>query len=152
MQTYLPRRVIFVQRIATPHRTLKVYTITSHDQLEPPATLDSILNRLADRTTPPTTEEPNNPGFAIVNVSAANIYVVINWWTANNRLKGRIYQFATDSAGDQFIDCTEQDLQADVAELALQWHERNAWIKHVLLDDQRDTTGYLADVYRLDFV
>lgn len=70
-------------------------------------------------------------------------FAIINWWIDENMLQHFVYTLNSENkfelfSGNGIVTC--------VWELAVLWHERNAWVNHVLMKPENpDVSSYLND-------
>ncbi len=85
----------------------------------------------------------------IIHEGAEACYTVLNWWTGENMLQNLVFlKRPTESV---FSLYSQNGMSSCVWELAVWWHERNAWIKYVLKKYEKpDLVGYLADQLNAD--
>lgn len=106
--------------------------------------LPSLLPDFADDEAPPAT-------FTVLHRGAAGMYLDAYSWVWGNVIYCR-----TAASGDQpFLGSTDPDLRVFtelskpligcVWELPPIEHERAAWVRHILIPDEPDLDGYLAD-------
>ncbi len=82
----------------------------------------------------------------IVHAGVDACYVLINWWTGENMLQNYVY-IKKDQDAD-FSLYSGDGMTACVWELAVIWHERNAWIKHILMQPEHPQfEQYLLDTH-----
>jgi hypothetical protein len=85
----------------------------------------------------------------IIHEGKEGCFAIINWWIDENMLQNFVYLMKKGEpdfklfSGNGIITC--------VWELAVLWHERNAWVKHVLMQNENpDYQGYLKDQLNID--
>jgi hypothetical protein len=80
---------------------------------------------------------------------AAN-FAIINWWIDENMLQNFVYLRKANEPHYELY--SDRGMAACVWELAVWWHERNAWVKHVLMNGaEPDFEAYLQDQLNADF-
>lgn len=84
----------------------------------------------------------------ILHEGREGCFAIINWWIDENMLQHFVYIRNDDSDFKIFSD---NGIITCVWELAVLWHERNAWVKHVLIKNEApDLDGYLNDQLNTD--
>jgi hypothetical protein len=68
---------------------------------------------------------------------------VINWWIDENMLQNFVYLIEDNWKYKLFSD---NGIITCVWEMAVLWHERNAWVKHILMKNEHpDYQAYLSE-------
>ncbi len=77
------------------------------------------------------------------------VFAIINWWIDENMLQNFVY---LKKYNEQEFQLFSQDgICTCVWEMAVWWHERNAWVKHILCKhDRPDFQDYLNDQLNTD--
>lgn len=84
-------------------------------------------------------------GWLIVHKGTAGEYVLLDWWCGEDIIQHRLYGRAIGDPSP-FRLGWPQGACCCIWELAILWHEREAWVKHVLSRASApDFEGYLAD-------
>lgn len=79
----------------------------------------------------------------------AGCFAVISWWIDENMLQNFVYLKKSNKSNFEIY--SDRGITTCVWEMAIWWHERNAWIKHVLLRNENpDVEGYLNDNLNLN--
>ena len=120
---------------------LKQYSIVYGDAAFDAARFSDGL-ALAWAALPEVAEAQGRPGvgFLICHQGLSGDYVVVGWWDRQNELPIRVFIRADDGwrearGGESFC----------VWDLAVIWHERNAYINHVMTGADIDLDAYLAE-------
>lgn len=89
-------------------------------------------------------------GFAMVHVGKDAVFAILDYWTGENMLNHKVW--VKPLAGNKpFVSLHSTSLSVCVWELAVQAHEREAWIKHVYNPAQNpNLDDYLLDVMNAD--
>ncbi len=83
--------------------------------------------------------------FMTVHVGMAGVWLLLDWWDDADLLRHRHFQASIDDP-TRFRDVGAEHFGPCVWELAVQAHERQAWLKHVLCNPAGPSIeGYLAD-------
>jgi hypothetical protein len=81
----------------------------------------------------------------IIHEGREGIFTLLNWWVGDNMIQNHVY-FSTYEEPEKFESFSENGMMACIWELAVIWHDRNAWIKHVLSKiENPDYAAYLND-------
>ncbi len=79
----------------------------------------------------------------IIHEGRGEGFAVINWWIDENMLQNFVYLLDGNNEYQLFSD---NGITTCVWEMAVLWHERNAWVKHVLMNNENpDFEGYLNE-------
>lgn len=140
---------------------LKTYSI-----VRPGATLDAPAYEealtLASRALPQPAQSSRRPGVGFViahqggggegerergvGVNEGVLYLVLGWWDNENELPLRVW--VREDAERRWRAALEHE-SVCVWDLRVLWHERNAYVRHVLGPDaEPDVGAYLADALR----
>lgn len=85
----------------------------------------------------------------IIHEGREGCFAIINWWIDENMLQNFVY-LKKDGDTD-FVLLSDTGITTCVWELAVWWHERNAWVNHVMLNHQHpDFEAYLQDGLNID--
>lgn len=70
-------------------------------------------------------------------------FAIINWWIDENMLQNFVY---LKKVGEDYKLFSADGITTCVWEMAVLWHERNAWVKHVLKKNKKpDFKAYLYE-------
>lgn len=85
----------------------------------------------------------------ILHEGKEGVFAIINWWIDENMLQNFVY---LKMYNEQEFQLFSQDgICTCVWEMAVWWHERNAWVKHILCKhDRPDFQAYLNDQLNTD--
>jgi hypothetical protein len=93
---------------------------------------------------PAITESRYGVGWIMVHEGLAGDYVFVDWWTEQDVAQHHLY--GAPHLTTPLTYGWPEGAGFCVWEMAVCWHERGAWIGHVLdRPDQPDFEGYLAD-------
>ncbi|MCC7297301.1 MAG: hypothetical protein IT244_03115, partial [Bacteroidia bacterium] len=71
------------------------------------------------------------------------------WWIDENMLQNNVYLKRNHAS--EFEWYSQNGMATCVWELAIWWHERNAWVRHILMQHQQpDIEAYLKDTLKID--
>lgn len=95
--------------------------------------------------TPASTSDRYGVGWLIIHDGAEGDYVLVDWWSHQDIVQHRV--FGAPKGAGPLRAGWPQGAGFCVWELAVCWHERQAWIRHVLArSGQPDIDAYLADL------
>lgn len=124
---------------------IKIYTILmENDEIETKV-LDVILANVPQLLAKHNKHKVNHYNLAtmIVHKGIDACFVIINWWVNDNMLQHHVY--AIDE-NDQITEFANNEIITCIWEMAVLWHERNAWIKYILTNPtQADMDAYVND-------
>lgn len=84
----------------------------------------------------------------ILHEGKEGCFAIINWWIDENMLQNFVYLREDDSEFELFSD---NGMTTCVWEMAVLWHERNAWVKHILMKNENpDFEAYLSEQLNQD--
>ncbi len=150
-EQYKDRKIDFVNICSVDDFTVKVYTITNRDSFESQDTLAASIKALPSwmekvkESSIPTYKH----AFLIIHEAREGVLILLNWWTGENMIETKIC-FA-DFEHPTKIDSAIYDRKQLVCvwELEIFYHEREAWIKHVLSKSENpDFNTYKNDYYQ----
>ncbi len=125
---------------------LKVYGISAVSE-RPTADLITTAKGLAKLRLPKPAQgrKRYGLGYLIVHEGENADYVFVDWWFDGDIVQHHLYG-ARKGHGGKLRYRWPRGAGFCVSELAVCWHEREAWIKHVLANpDEPDVDRYLAD-------
>ena len=80
----------------------------------------------------------------IIHEAREGCFAIINWWVDENMLQHFVYFRKSSTA--TFTLFSDSGVITCVWEMAVLWHERNAWVKHILMKNENpDLNAYLND-------
>lgn len=80
-----------------------------------------------------------------IHLGRAGVWLLLDWWIDGDMTMHRHLHAPIDDP-TRFIDCASRHLGPCVWELAVQAHEREAWLRHVLANASGpDLDAYCAD-------
>lgn len=83
-------------------------------------------------------------GFVVMHHGEESMWLLVDWWV-EDILHQKLFNAPIDNVED-FQDATIGHELACVWELLVTCHERDAWVKHIMLDPQNaDFAAYLED-------
>lgn len=80
----------------------------------------------------------------ILHEGREGCFAIINWWIDENMLQNFVYLKKYNETEFQLF--SQDGITTCVWEMAVWWHERNAWVKHVLMNNKKPNfIGYLNE-------
>lgn len=131
-----------------PGWLVKRYSVSALRE-HPAAEVHEFARRAVSASLPEPHPDGPSCAFSVVHEDEDGCYVVVGWWSRNRLIM---------HSRTWLSDWAELDPQpapaaatACVWELAAMAHERDAWVRHVVVREQPDVAGYLADTMAGDF-
>ncbi len=85
----------------------------------------------------------------IIHEGREGCFAIINWWIDENMLQNFVYLRRNGKTDFELF--SDKGITTCVWEMAVLWHERNAWVKHILSKYQKpDFEAYLNDQLNAD--
>lgn len=136
-EQYQDRKICFYGLLEVAGWQVKTYTISNKPAFTAHAIKDSILAALpAWLSTPAGSPLPAyNHAFLIIHEAREGVWVLLNWWTGGEMV-ARSTWFVGYEGPPKILHQPENDGLVCVWELEVLWHERKAWIEHVLQHPQ----------------
>ncbi len=148
---YSPRTIRFVEVLHYQNWQIKLYSISVESAL---VSIDNIT--LASRSLEQWLSKCNvyalptyNIATLILHEGKEGCFAILNWWLDENMTQNYIYLKRQQDTVFELV--SDRGMSVCVWEMAVLWHERNAWVKHVLMQhEQPNFIGYLADQLNCD--
>ena len=144
--THSVRSVRFLELVRLAGWAVKLYGISTEDEQPHADLIDAACEiALACLPTPPRTTDRYGAAFIVVHEAPAFFNtVIVDWWERVNELRHHVFRASAERPTDfHEITCTGESVC--VWELKVQAFEREAWLLHVLQNqDGPDLEGYLA--------
>lgn len=131
-----------------PGWLVKRYAISALRELPAPEVHD-FANRAVLASLPEPHPDGPSCGFSVLHEDEDGCYVVVGWWS-RNRLILHSRTWLSDWAELEPAPAAGA-ATACIWELVAMAHERHAWVRHMVLPEQPDPAGYLADTISGDF-
>jgi hypothetical protein len=129
---------------------IKVYSISAKHTMVPNELVDLAQGQLSEWLKMGNEHSNYKIAILIIHEGVDGIFTLLNWWIDENTIQNQVFFSSYDEPG-VYKGLSEKGIVACVWELAVLWHERNAWIKHVLKkNDQPDWEGYVNDFLNAD--
>jgi len=140
---YKPRTIKFIEIIEYTHWQFKLYGITMQEETLSQALIDEAKQQLPYwiKNSKLTNLSTHGLGTLILHKGKEGCFAIINWWIDENMLQHFVY---LKQATNNFELYSANGIITCVWELAVLWHERNAWVMHVLEKyEHPDKVAYL---------
>lgn len=142
-EPYRPRRIEPLGVVERDGWTIKLTGITAGADLPDDAEVAAAV-AAAERELPP----GGGIGFCVVHRGTEALWVLVCWWQLDIMYE-RLWQ--ADLGGTDLRPVPPDGPTACVWELQAIWHERQAWVDHVLVrPSDPDLAGYLASTLTVE--
>lgn len=123
--------------------TLKLYSVRHGDEpVNWPAFRAALHDAVDGLPAPDDAAGRPGLGFAIAHQGATGDYMVVGWWNHENELPLAI---SVRRSRDEAWRPATSDESICVWDLEIAWHERQAWVRHMLQEGGPDPAAWLAD-------
>jgi hypothetical protein len=143
---YKNRPIRFVEIYHVTGWKVKIYSISVHHEFVTETNLMDAKNKLKEWLAIASKHDLPTYKIAtlILHEGKEGVFAIINWWIDENMLQNFVY---LKKYNEQEFQLFSQDgICTCVWEMAVWWHERNAWVKHILSKhDRPDFQAYLND-------
>lgn len=145
--TYSPRSIRFLRVVQCQQWQVKLYSICMHPSVVEDAIIDEALQQLdkwLGRSNDYDLDTYNIATF-IIHEGREGCFAILQWWIDENMLQSFVYLKRKGETSFQLY--SQNGMASCVWEMAIWWHERNAWVRHVLAkNEQPDVAAYLEDI------
>lgn len=133
-EQYQDRSITFVENQTIDEICVKIYTITNREKFEANITYDSAIKQLPNwiNTIKTSTIPTHNNAFLMVHEAREGTLILLCWFTGENMIETKIYYADFNTPSKIGPSVYKEKQLVCVWELEIIWHERKAWIKHVL--------------------
>ncbi|MBE2216899.1 MAG: hypothetical protein IAE90_01770 [Ignavibacteria bacterium] len=149
---YKKRPVRFIDLYETNGWKIKIYSISVLNERVSQETIAQVKEQIPGwlKLSSIHQLETYNIATLILHEGNEGVFALINWWIGENMLQHYVYFSAYENPG-QFTLFSDKGITFCVWELAVMWHERNAWVEHVIKNSSRpDFEAYLSSVLNED--
>ncbi len=146
IEPYKPRIIRFVEIYNHNDWQIKVYSISVINKSIYAEILPEIKQYLNDwlAQSKITYLETYQLATLIIHNGKEGVFAIINWWIDENMLQNFVYLKKENET--HFELYSDKGIVTCVWEMEIWWHERNAWIKHILMQNENpNIIGYLND-------
>lgn len=152
MDLYKKRPIRFIEIFEADGWQIKLYSISAKQALVPPAYIEAVKAKV-----PKWLEaagcyplDTYRVATLILHEGKEGCFAIISWWIDENMLQLFVYLTPNDQPVE-FVLYSDKGIVTCVWEMAVLWHERNAWVEHVLQKASNpDFNAYLKDVLNAD--
>ncbi|MBK7222069.1 MAG: hypothetical protein IPH94_12315 [Saprospiraceae bacterium] len=145
MQAYKERPVRFVEVFQHREWQIKLYSISIHNERVADKNIILAKTKLDDWLEK--CREYNLKSYQIatliIHEGREGCFAIISWWIDENMLQ--LFVYLKVEGSEEFVLFSDRGMVSCVWEMAVLWHERNAWVKHVLKCNEPDWDAYLGD-------
>ena len=142
---FAEREIIYLEAFRPGDWSIKVYAILGPGRSIDAATLAKSKALTAEYLSTPPFGGHYNVGFLGLHLGRGADFVFCNVWADENELH-HVWWVSETLKADDLRPAKRHHPPVCCYDLKLQWHERQAWIRHVLSDPQNaDIDAYLAD-------
>jgi hypothetical protein len=148
---YEKRSIRFLEIYQYKQWQIKVYSISIHAEYISEKNFETAKQNLGEwlKNVNKHEFETYNIATLILHEGREGCFAIINWWVDENMLQNFVYLLTNDS--EEYKLFSDTGIITCVWEMAVLWHERNAWVKHVLQKNENpDYHGYLHDQLNQD--
>ena len=145
-EAYQPRPIRFLELYQHEDWTLKIYSISKQRERVDAAHVEHAKTYLSEWLAPSSAYglETYKLATLIVHEGKEGCFAIINWWTDDNMLQN--FAYLKQKGEKDFTLFSDRGIALCVWEMEVCWHERKAWIKHVLMQHEHpDVEAYLND-------
>jgi hypothetical protein len=148
---YSPRTIRFVEIILHQGWQIKLYSISAQNAFVSIDNIEQAKKYLDQWLSKSTVYSLPTYKIAtlILHEGKEGCFAILNWWLDENMTQNYIYLKRQQDTVFELV--SDRGMSVCVWEMAVLWHERNAWVKHVLMQhEQPNFIGYLADQLNCD--
>ncbi len=131
---YRDRSIDFIETLTIRGVTIKLYTISFHEVFTASRTLVAARKALPDwlKLMEDSDLMTHKNAFVIVHEANEGVIILFNWWTGENMIETKLF-FASEDQPDKIESSLFKSKQlVCIWELEVFYHERKAWIRHIL--------------------
>lgn len=147
---YKKRPIRFLRIIQHKDWKIKLYSISLYNEFVSNENIEVSISNLDNWLSKCETNQLKTYSMAtlILHEGKEGCFAIINWWIDENMLQNFVY--LKNEHGKFNVFCNNE-IPTCIWELAVIWHERNAWIKHILMKNENpDIEAYLNDQLNQD--
>lgn len=133
MKQFEKRPVRFLKLIRHEEWMIKVYSISAFREFADEIYVEAAITKLNEWLQPSknTGLQTYHIATLILHECKEGCFAIINWWIDDNMLQHFVY-LSAPGVPVEFKRYSDSGIVTCVWELAVLWHERNAWIEHIL--------------------
>lgn len=149
--TYKPRPIRCLGLLQHAEWILKVYSISyQHERIRNDELIlvKSHLNTWLSKSQAYPLES-YHLATLILHEAKEGVFANINWWIGENMLQNFVYLKKVNDHNYKLY--SEDGMATCVWEMAIWWHERNSWVKYILMQNEKPNVDeYLKDQLNID--
>ncbi|NOT36248.1 MAG: hypothetical protein HOP11_02595 [Saprospiraceae bacterium] len=146
LKPYISRPIRFIELFQWNEWKIKIYSISIHNEIVSTENIQQAKLNVEKwlQTSNIYNLQTYSIATLIIHEGKEGCFAIINWWIDENMLQNFVY--LKKSSEKEFALFSDNGIVTCVWELAIWWHERNAWVKHVLMNNKNpDVKAYLND-------
>lgn len=151
LSAYKTRPIRFVEIYEVMNWKIKIYSISIYNEYIEQSNLTDAKSHIKEWLSKAEiySFETYHHATLILHECSDGYFAIINWWIDENMLQNFVYLKKQKETAFQLF--SQDGIATCVWEMAVWWHERNAWVKHVLMKhDKPDFEAYLNDQLNTD--
>ncbi|TAF32363.1 MAG: hypothetical protein EAZ57_08925 [Cytophagales bacterium] len=148
---YQTRPIRFVEIHDIMGWKIKIYSISIYQEFISETNLLDVKGQLPEwlKNAETCAYDKHHHATLIIHEWSGGCYGIINWWVDANMLQNFVYLRKHQETEFQLF--SHHGICTCVWEMAVWWHERNAWVKHVLQKHEAPHfEAYLKDQLNTD--
>lgn len=149
--SYKARFIRFLEVFQFEDWHIKVYSISRTTQLVAKENMDLAKSHLGEWLEKHKHTELQSYQIAtlILHEFSGGCFAITNWWVDENMVQNYVYLKPLNEP--DFSLYSDTGIATCVWEMAIWWHERNAWVEHVLKQaDSPDFKAYLENQLNIE--
>ncbi len=149
---YKTRPVRFIDLYHHDGWVIKLYSISVLNQVVSTSNIEMARKHLSAWLTKADLYPLDNYKIAtlILHEGKEGCFAIINWWIDESMLQQFVY-LAKKETPDRYEIYSDKGIITCVWEMAILWFERNAWVKHILNQNEKpDWQAYLNQQLNAD--
>lgn len=148
--SYTTRPIRFLEVYNYNDWQIKLYSISIHSEFVSKENIEKTKQQLDNWLSKSEVYDLETYKIAtlILHEGKEGCFAIINWWIDENMLQNFVYLMDVSNEYKLFSD---NGITTCVWEIAIIWHERNAWVKHVLMKNENpDFQAYINEQLNQD--
>ncbi len=149
-EPYKDRKIDYIKNIFVDGICVKVYTISNKEKFEADITFNKTLELLPKWTAniKKSTIPTHRNAFLMIHEAREGILILLCWFTGENMIETNIYYADFKNPSEINPSIYKERQLVCIWELEIVWHERKAWIKHILSNSNNPNfIAYQKDIY-----
>lgn len=149
-ENYQDRKIEYIKNVFIDDICVKVYTITNRAKFEANITFNACLKLLPKwaNNIKNSSIATHRNAFLMVHEAREGTLILLSWFTGENMIETNIYYADFKNPAEVNESLYKEKQLVCIWELEIVWHERKAWIKHVLSKaNNPDFKAYQKEYY-----